>query len=224
VSLALASAVLHGAACVLCLVYAYARRCSAERQRAYVLAIVWCGGFALALLHGWFVAALPPPGPEPFFDLKNRTLLALDGAAYFASPLGILAWIRWAFIRSRPWPIALAWVALSLVPVAVYPALVGRAWFRYAGAIHVAALAGEIAAIASWARLRELPRPWHSIAIVATPLCAFPAIPFFASTNEAREGYLLWVLRGLVCLHLWCLAVLGGDLWNQRSRGSSRSS
>ncbi|WP_153818574.1 hypothetical protein [Polyangium spumosum] len=214
--------VLHGAACLLCLAYAYARRRSADRQAAFVLACVWCGWLVLDWLYEWTLDALPLPGPEPLSGLKDRTFLALNSAFFFAWPAGILAWVRWTFKGSRPWPVALAWFAAWALPTAIYPALRGATWFHYAGALHLAALAGELAAFASWARLREPPRPWHSVAIVAIPMCAFPAIPFFASA-EARAGYLLWVLRGLVALHLACIAVLGGDLWNRFSRGSSRS-
>ncbi|MDC3961285.1 hypothetical protein KEG38_46115 [Polyangium jinanense] len=166
--------------------------------------------------------AIPSPEIEPVLSRKTLVLLNVERSIYLAWPAGILAWVRWTFRRSNPWPIVLAWLAASILPIVVHPALKGRAWFPYAGAIHLAALGGEITAFVSWARLREPPRPWHSVAIVAIPMCAFPAIPFFAS-DEARAGYLLWVLRGLVALHLACIAVLGGDLWNQLSRGSSRS-
>ncbi len=218
-SLALTSAVLHGAACVLCLVYAYARRRSKERQAAYLLAIVWCGWFGLAVLRDLIVNALPPPGPEPLSGLRNRTLLALDVVLYFAWPAGSLAWIRWIFLRAYSWPLLVIWLGTSGLMTARYPALGGEAWFHYAGGLHLAALAVEIATIAIWARRRKPPRPWHAIAVVAAPISAFPALPFLTS-GEARASYLVWVLRGLVALHLWCIAVLGGDLWNQLSRGS----
>lgn len=204
------------------LVYAYARRRSTDRQAAYVLALVWCGWFAVDQLHHELVEALSLPKSEARAGVSLRALLNIERAVYLAWPAGILAWVCWTFRRSNPWPIVLAWLAASVLPIVVHPALRGDAWFRYAGAIHLAALAGELAAFVSWARLREPPRPWHAVAIVAIPMCSFPAIPFFAS-GEARAGYLLWVLRGLVALHLGCIAVLGGDLWTQLSRGSSRS-
>lgn len=219
-SLAHAAIVLHGAACVLFLVYAYALRRSKERQAAYVIALVWLAWFGLDRVHAALVEAIPPPDVEPIASFKARTLLDLERAVYLAWPALFLGWIRWTFSNARPWPVVLAWVAVSALPSAIYPALRGESWFRYAGAIHGAALIGEVAAIVSWARLREPPRPWHSIAIVAAGMCAFPAIPFFASA-EARAGYLIWVLRALVALHLSVLAVVGGELWNQRSRGSS---
>jgi hypothetical protein len=221
VTLALASAVLHGAACVLCLMYAFAKRRSEDRQAAYVLAIVWCGWFGVALLCDVTAAALPPPSPEPLSGLKNRALLAVDSALHLAWPMGILAWVRWSFRGSRPWPVVLAWLVSWGLPTAVYPAIRGASWFWYAGAIHVAALVGEIAAISSWVRRREHPRPWHVAGFVAAAASAFPVIPFFVS-SEARAGYLIWVLRGLVVSHLALIAVVGGELWSQRSRGSSR--
>ena len=216
--LALASVTLHGVACAMALVHAYARRRSPDKADAYALALVWCAWFVAARAHDVTVRALPPPGP-PLSRPLDLALLALAGALYFAWPALILGWIRWTFLRARTWPVVLLWLVAWGIPAAVYPAIRGTSWFQYAGAFHLAALVGEVVAIGQWVRRREPPRAWHVIALGAVPICAFPAIPFFAS-GEARAGYLIWVLRGLVGLHLWCIAVLGGDLWLSKSRGS----
>lgn len=218
-SLEFAAAVLHGIACVLCLAYAYARRRSQHRQAANILAVVWFGWLVLALLREWVVNALPPPGPEPLTGLLNRTLLALDTSLYLAWPFGILAWILWTFRGLRPRGTLIAWILASIPPIAFYPKLGGDRWFHYAAALHIVVLYLEIDAIFAWIRRRKPPAPWHVAGFVAAAAAAFPAIPFLAS-SEARAGYLVWVLRGLVTAHLAMIAIVGGDLWpRQPSRG-----
>lgn len=221
-SLGLAASVFHGAVCVLLIVNTFIHRRSTNQQAAHSLTAVWCVWFVLARIRDVVAAELPPPGPAPLSGLVDRTLLALDTAAYFAWPALILGWVRWSFRGSRPLPVVIAWLAAWALPTAVYPAIRGAAWFRYAGAIHLAALAGEVIVIAQWIRRREAPKVAHVVALAAVPICAIPAIPFLASA-EARAGYLVWVLRGLVALHLWVIAVVGGDLWRRLSHGSSRS-
>lgn len=219
--LALAVAVVHGVACVVAGAYAFARRRSAERQDAFALALVWCAWFVAAFARDWIVAALPPPGDVPLSGVVNRVLLALDSALYFAWPLGVAAWVRWTFTRVRTLPIVLGWILAFGIPTAIYPALRGAAWFRFAGLVHVAAFAIEATAIVQWAKRRERPRPWHGVAIAATLLCSAPIFAFFAS-SEVRHDYIVWVLRALVTLHLGTVAFVGGDLWGQSTSNSPR--
>ena len=221
-NLGTAAIVLNAAASAVCIWYAVRKRNTADRDSAYLLAFVWLAGLGLDLLHTAIVGAIPGPDVEPLLSLKTRIILATERAIYLAWPALILAWFRWTFRRARPWPVVLAWLAASALPVAVPALLRGARWFPYAGALHLAALAGEIAAFVPWVRLREAPRPWHVGGMVAASIAAFPAIPFFAS-SEARAGYLIWVLRGLVLGHLAIIAIVGGDLWNTPSDGSSRA-
>ena len=211
--LSLAEVALHSAACIATLVYAIARRGSAERQMAFLLAFTWIGWIVVDLLQARVVAALPPPSDIPLSGMHDRVLLALDGALYFSWPLGIAAWIRWTFARAKPWPILLAWLLAFGIPTAIYPAIRGVAWFRLAGAVHLAAFASEISAIIEWARRREKPEPWHGIGLAAAGICTLPAISFFA-LPESQESYGNWVLRGAIGLHLWVLAMIGGAKWN----------
>ena len=111
------------------------------------LALVWCAWFVASFARDFVVAALPPPGDAPLSGVVNRVLLALDGALYFAWPLGFLAWMRWTFVRAKPLPILLGWLLAFGIPTALYPAIRGAAWFRFAGMVHVVAFVGEIAAI-----------------------------------------------------------------------------
>ena len=210
--LPLAVAILHGVACIVTLAFAFVRRRSAERQDAFVLALVWCAWLVESFASDIVIAALPPPGDAPLSGVVNRVLLALDGALYFAWPLGFLAWIRWTFVRANPLPILLGWLLVFGIPTALYPAIRGAAWFRFAGLVHVAAFAGEVAAIVQWIKRREKPQPWHGAAIAASWVCALPALSFF-SLPDVYESYANWVLRGLVGLHLWVLAMVGGAKW-----------
>jgi hypothetical protein len=211
-NLELACLVLHGAACVVTIAYAIVRRRSGERQMAYLLALTWTACFVSALMQPYVVNALSPPGDAPYSGIRDRTLLALNAALYFSWPLGIAAWIRWTFIRAKPWPILLAWLLAFGIPTAIYPAIRGVAWFRLAGAVHLAAFASEISAIVAWARRREKPEPWHGIGLAAAGICTLPAISFFA-LPESQESYGNWVLRGAIGLHLWVLAMIGGAKW-----------
>lgn len=211
-SLALAVAVLHGFACVVLLAFAFVHRRTVDRQDTFAVALVWCAWFVAAVARDWIVAALPPPDDAPLHGLQNRVLLALDGALYVAWPLGIAAWVRWTFTRAHPWPIALAWIAAFGIPTAVYPAIRGATWFRFAGVVHVAALAIAAPTIVHWAKRREHPRPWHGAAIAAAWVSTLPALSFF-SLPDVFESYANWVLRGLIGLHLWVLALLGGAKW-----------
>lgn len=214
--LALAVSVLHGIACVVSIAYAFARRRSADRQDAFLLAFVWCAWFVDSIVSDFVVAALPPPGDVPLSGMRDRVLLALDSALYFAWPLGLAAWIRWTFTRARPLPIVLGWLLAFGIPTAIYPALRGAAWFRFAGLVHVLAFVIETAAVLQWAKLRERPRPWHGVAIASTLLCSAPIFAFFA-LSEIRHDYSVWVLRALVALHLGTIAFVGGDLWGSTS-------
>jgi hypothetical protein len=216
-----AVAVLHALACIVTLAFAFVRRRSAERQDAFALALVWCAWLALDLTSDIVVAALPPPGDAPLSGVVNRVLLALDGALYFAWPLGFLAWIRWTFVRANPLPSLLGWLLAFGIPTALYPAIRGVSWFRLAGLVHVAVFAIEAAAIWQWAKLRERPRPWHSVAIASTLLCSAPIFAFFA-LSENRHDYSVWVLRALVALHLGTIAFVGGDLWGRSTSNSPR--
>ena len=212
VDLALASAVLHGLACVVCFAYAHAKRRSAERQYAFALALFWFGWFVFEILEDLTGQALPSPGDIPYSGLRNRALLAVNSAAYLAWPLGMAAWIRWTFVRANPLPMFIAWLVAFGVPTAVYPAIRGEAWFHLAGMIHLGAFIAEMSAVRQWAKLRARPRPWHGIAIAAMGISTLPAISFFASPENA-ESYGNWVLRGLIGLHLWVLAMVGGAKW-----------
>lgn len=211
-SLALAVAVLHGLACVVLLAFAFVHRRTVDRQDAFAVALVWCAWFVAAVARDWIVGALPPPDDAPLHGLQNRVLLALDGALYFAWPLGIAAWVRWTFTRARPLPIVLGWILAFGIPTAVYPAIRGATWFRFAGLVHVTAFAIEAAAIMQWAKRRERPRPWHGIGIAAAWVSTLPALSFF-SLPDVFESYANWVLRGLIGLHLWVLALMGGAKW-----------
>ena len=215
-NLALAAIVLHVAAIAICLWYAVLMRHSTSRNAAILLALVWLGGFILNQAHTVVVHAFPPPGTTPYAGARNLALLALAHALYFAWPALILAWVRWSFRRSHPWPVVLAWLVAWGLPTAVYPAIRGATWYHFAGALHLAALAVEIASIAVWVRKREAPRFWHVAGMVAACMTALPAIPFL-SPNEAREGYLLWVLRGLILGHLSIVAIVGGELWSRKT-------
>ena len=207
--------VLHAAASAFCIWHAVGKRNTADRGPAYLLAFVWTIYFILDQAHTALVGSIPSPDVEPIASTKTRFLFNLEGSLYFVWPAGFLAWIRWTFRRARPWPVVLAWLAASALSVAV-PAFRGAAWFRFAGALHLAALAVEIASIVVWVRKREAPRPWHVAGMVAACMTALPAIPFL-SPNEAREGYLLWVLRGLILGHLSIVAIVGGELWSRKT-------
>jgi hypothetical protein len=211
-SLALAAVILHGVACVVVVAYAISQRRSEQRLDAYGLAIIWCATFLTARIHEFIGQFLPPPGDTPLSGLHDRSLLALDGALYFALPLGLAAWIRWTFVRAKPLPIFVVWLLAVAVPTAVYPAIRGETWFHLAGLIHLVAFIGEMSAVRQWAKRREKPHPWHGIAIAAMGISTLPAISFFASP-ENFESYGNWVLRGLVGLHLWVLAMVGGAKW-----------
>lgn len=212
VDLAFASAVLQGLACVVCFAYAYARRSSPERQDALALACVWFGWFLLGIIEDLTGQALPAPSDVPLSGIRNRAILAVNSAAYLAWPLGMAAWIRWTFVRAKPLPFFFAWLVAFGIPTAVYPAIRGVGWFRLAGTIHIGAFIGEIVAIRQWAKRREKPQPWHGIALAAAGISTLPAISFFASP-ENFESYGNWVLRGLIGLHLWVLAMVGGAKW-----------
>ena len=214
--LALAVAVLHGAACIVAFVFAFVRRRTVDRHDAFALAIVWCAWFVAAIARDFVVAALPPPGDVPLSGMRDRVLLALDSALYFAWPLGLAAWTRWTFTRARPLPIVIGWLLAFGIPTAIYPSIRGLNWFRLAGTIHVLAFVIEAAAILQWAKLRERPRPWHGVAIASTLLCSAPIFAFFA-LSENRHDYSVWVLRALVALHLGTIAFVGGDLWGSTS-------
>lgn len=212
VDLSLASAVLHGLACVVCFAYAYAKRRSTERQDAINLALVWFGWLLLDFIVDLTDKALPPPNDIPFSGFRDRALLAVNNAAYFAWPLGMAAWIRWTFVHAKPLPIFVAWLVAFGVPTAVYPAIRGETWFRLAGAIHVAAFAGEAWAIIQWAKLRARPRPWHGIAIMAAWVTTLPAASFLF-WPDVYESYAIWLIRSLIGLHLWVIATVGGAKW-----------
>jgi hypothetical protein len=217
VSLSLACQILHGLAIVTTIAFAFVRRHSADRQPTFLLAMVWAIWLTMDLARDFIVGALPPPGNVPLSGVVNRVLLALDGALYFAWPLGLAAWIRWTFVRASPLPILLGWILAFGIPTAIYPALRGANWFRFAGLVHVLAFAIEAAAIVQWAKRRERPRPWHGVAIAATLLCSAPIFAFFA-LSEIRQDYTVWVLRALVTLHLGTIAFVGGDLWGRSQR------
>ncbi len=211
-SLALAAVILHGVACVVVVAYAISQRRSEHRLDAYGLAIIWCATFLTARIHEFIGQFLPPPGDTPLSGLHDRSLLALDGALYFALPLGLAAWIRWTFVRANPLPIFVAWLVAFGVPTAVYPAIRGEAWFRLAGAIHIAAFAGGAWAIIQWAKLRARPRPWHGIAIMASWVTTLPAASFLF-WPDIYESYAIWLIRSLIGLHLWVIAMVGGAKW-----------
>lgn len=212
VDLPLAAAVLHGLACVVCFAYAYAKRRSSERQDAINLALVWFGWFILGNIVDLTDKALPPPSDIPFSGFRDRALLAVNNAAYLAWPLGMAAWIRWTFVRAKPLPIFVAWLVAVGVPTAAYPAIRGVQWFRLAGVIHLAAFALEIWAIIQWSKLRARPCPWHGIAIAASWVTTLPAASFLF-WPDIFESYGIWILRALIGLHLWVLAMVGGARW-----------
>jgi hypothetical protein len=207
---------LHAAACCVTLAYAYACRRSVERREALAVALVWCVGFLVLLLSDVVVGALPPPSNVPLSGIRNRTLLAVDGALYFASPLGLATWVRWTFVRARPLAMLIPWVLAFGVPTVVYPAIRGELWFRYAAIVQIFALSVSFVAIAQWVRRIERPRPWHILAFAATLFCNIPIIPFLASP-DVRPDYVIWVVRAFIALHLGVIAILGGDLWGRSS-------
>jgi peptidoglycan/LPS O-acetylase OafA/YrhL len=86
---------------------------------------------------------------------------------------------------------------------------VGPGQGSHEDASHVAAFIGEVAAIAQWVKRREKPQPWHGAGIAACWVSTLPALSFFSSP-DVYESYANWVLRGLVGLHLWVLAMVGG--------------
>jgi hypothetical protein len=210
--LRLAAMILHSVACVVTIAYAVALRRSRARQDAFALAIVWCATFLSARAGESIRHLLPPPGDVPYYGFRNRALLVVECALYFAWPLGVAAWIRWTFVRARSWWIVGAWLLATGIPAVTYPLIRGSSWFRLAAVVHIVAFVFEISAIVKWTKRREKPQPWHGVAIATSWVSTMPAISFLVSP-ESAESYHTWFLGAVVGLHLWVIAMIGGSKW-----------
>lgn len=135
-----------------------ARRRVEYRPTAALLAWAGLAHVVRPLLHIVVLVPARAAGRLPYVGLE-RAAFHVEQAVFVSWPLAITALAVWTFWRRRPWPVALAWLAVAAALAASYPAVRGPLLASVYLGVTLAALAVSIGAATTWWRSKAPAEP-----------------------------------------------------------------